>query len=278
MPGRRKTDVLPDVEIVSAGNEVLLGHVLDTNSNYLCRRVTALGGRITRTVMICDDVEIIAAELRAALRRRPALVFTVGGLGPTSDDLTLAGVALAVGRPLEVHPGAERMVREKYAEFAALGFVPFAEMNEPRLKMATLPRGAEPVVNPVGGAPGVVCRKGRTAIVSLPGVPEELMGIVNQSLDDLFAEVFGTAHYDERALIVDLQDESAIAAVLAEVDQASPAVYIKSRAQRMGPDVRIRITLSARGQDGGEVSSLILTPLETLERRLTAAGFGVERE
>jgi len=278
IPGRRTSDVMPEVEVVSAGNEVLLGHVLDTNSNFLCRRVTAAGGCVTRTVMVGDEIETIAAELSAALDRKPALVFTVGGRGPTTDDLTLSGVALATGRALELHPEAERLVREKYAEFAELGYVPFADMNESRLKMAHLPAGAEPLVNPAGGAPGVLVRHDRTAIVSLPGVPEELMAIVDESLAELFDELFGGAHYDERALVVDLQDESAIAEILRDVDDASPGVYIKSRAKRMGPEVKIRITLSARGQDGGQVSKMIIAALEQLERRLAAAGFGVARE
>jgi molybdenum cofactor synthesis domain-containing protein len=269
---------MPEVEVVAAGNEVLLGHVLDTNSNFLCRRVTAAGGRVTRTVLVSDEVATIAAELRATLDRRPALVFTVGGLGPTDDDLTLAGVAQATGRPLQLDPEAERLVSEKYAEFAELGYVPFAEMNESRLKMARLPRGAEPVVNPVGGAPGVLLREGETVIVSLPGVPDELMAIVDKSLAELFTELFGKAHFDERALVVDLQDESAIAGILREVDDASPGVYIKSRAQPMGPDVKLRVTVSARGQDGGEVSKMILTALDRLERSIGAAGFGVTRE
>jgi molybdopterin-biosynthesis enzyme MoeA-like protein len=87
----------PIVEIVSAGNEVLIGDVLYTNTNWLCVKVTGLGGLVRRTVMLRDDVEAIATEVRGALARRPALLFTVGGLGPTSDDRTLEGVALGLG-------------------------------------------------------------------------------------------------------------------------------------------------------------------------------------
>ena len=154
----------PTAEVVAAGNEVLLGDVLDSNSHLLCRTVTALGGAVTRTVMVRDDLDAIAAEVRGALRRAPNLVFTVGGLGPTADDMTLAGVALGLGVPLELHPQAERLVREAYAGFAAAGLVPFAELNEARLKMARLPRGAAPVRNPVGGAPGVVLERGATTL------------------------------------------------------------------------------------------------------------------
>ena len=89
----------PAVEIVSAGNEVLIGDVLDTNTNRLCTLVTGFGGLVTRTVMVRDDLEAIAREVAGAVARRPALVFTVGGLGPTSDDRTLEGVALCIPRP-----------------------------------------------------------------------------------------------------------------------------------------------------------------------------------
>jgi len=103
----------PIVEIVSAGNEVLIGDVLDTNTNWLCVKVTGLGGLVRRTVMLRDDVAAIAAEIRGGLERRPALIFTVGGLGPTSDDRTLEGVALGLGVKLQLHPEAVRLVAEK---------------------------------------------------------------------------------------------------------------------------------------------------------------------
>ena len=82
----------------------------------LCTLVTSLGGLVTRTVMVRDELDAIAREVAGAVARRPALVFTVGGLGPTSDDMTLEGVALGLGVPLALHPEAECMVRDKYAE------------------------------------------------------------------------------------------------------------------------------------------------------------------
>jgi molybdenum cofactor synthesis domain-containing protein len=260
----------PTVEIVAAGNEVLLGDVLDSNSHWLCRTVTALGGTVTRAVLVRDDLAAIAAEVRGALRRAPDLVFTVGGLGPTADDMTLAGVALGLGVPVELHPAAERLVREAYAGFAAAGLVPFAEMNEARLKMAHLPRGAAPVRNPVGGAPGVVLERDTTTFVSLPGVPEELVAIVEQSLGPLFERIFAAAHYEERTLVVDLQDESAIADILGEVEHAHPEVYVKSRAKQMGPAVTLRITLSARGGGRAAVDALLRPPADDLLDKIAA--------
>jgi len=273
-PPLRSAEALgPAVEIVSAGNEVLLGDVLDTNTNWLCRRITGLGGHVRRAMLLRDDVDAIADELRAAVARRPALVFTVGGLGPTADDLTLAAVAEAFGRPLELHPTAEQQVRERYAEFAARGFVPFAGMNKSRLKMARLPRGAAPLVNPVGGAPGVLLEIDGVAIVSLPGVPGELKAIVDGSLAPLLHRVFGSAHYEERALLVDTQDESAIAHVLAAVEQRHPHVYVKSRAQRIGSASVNRITVSARGRSQAAVDALLSPVVAELTEGIAAAGF-----
>ncbi len=265
----------PIVEIVSAGNEVLIGDVLDTNTNWLCLRVTGLGGLVRRTVMLRDDIEAIAAEIRGALARRPALIFTVGGLGPTSDDRTLEGVALGLGVELELHPEAERLVAEKYAEFHARGYVPFAEMNESRRKMARLPAGATPLVNPIGGAPAVLYERDGTSFVSLPGVPGELEAIVEQSLDELFARIFGSAHYEERSLIVELQDESAIADILRRAEATFPEIYVKSRAKVLGSTRMITVTLSARGEDEAAVEALLAPAAEHLLTQIAAAGYGV---
>ena len=265
----------PIVEVVSAGHEVLIGDVLDTNTNRLCVKVTGLGGLVRRTVMLRDDIEAIAAEIRGALARRPALVITVGGLGPTNDDRTLEGVALSLGVELVLHPEAERLVATKYAEFHARGYVPFAEMNESRRKMARLPAGAEPIVNPIGGAPAVLCERDGTAIVSLPGVPAELEAIVEESLGDLFARIFGSAHYEERSLVVGLQDESAIAEILRDAEEAFPEIYVKSRAKVLGSTRVITVTLSARGPDGAAVDALLAPAAERLLAQIAAAGYGV---
>jgi molybdenum cofactor synthesis domain-containing protein len=268
----------PIVEIVSAGNEVLIGDVLDTNTNWLCVKVTGLGGLVRRTVMLRDDVETIAAEIRGALERRPALIFTVGGLGPTSDDRTLEGVALGLGVQRALHAEAEFMVARSYREFYERGFVPFPELNDARRKMARLPAGARPLDNPIGGAPGVLVERNGTSIVSLPGVPDELKAIVEQSLDDVFSRLFGSAHYEERSLVVQLQDESAIADILRQAEREHPAVYVKSRAKLLGSEPVIRITLSGRGESEAVVAALLSPVADQLLSQISAAGFGIRTE
>lgn len=267
----------PIVEVLSAGNELLIGDVLDTNTNWLCREITGRGGLVRRTVMVRDDVRAIAAEVRASLERRPAVLLTVGGLGPTSDDRTLDGIARGLEVPLVLHPEAERLVAQKYAEFHSLGHVPFPEMNESRRKMARLPQGARPLVNPVGGAPGVVTTSDETIILSLPGVPSELKAIFTQSFDQLFAELFGEALYEERSLLVALQDESAIAEQLERAEAAFPDVYVKSRARQFGSARVIRVTLSARADNAVALAARLDPATDHLVAAIAAAGYGVER-
>jgi len=93
------------VEIVAIGNELLLGDVLDTNSHWLCRRLTGLGALVRRVTMVGDDEAVIAAAVRAALERGARLVITTGGLGPTYDDITKRVVAASFGKKLIMNDG-----------------------------------------------------------------------------------------------------------------------------------------------------------------------------
>src|SRR5436309_10840363 len=102
-----------NVEIVIIGNEVLLGLVQDTNSNYLCRVVRGMGGRVRHIAVVRDEIAAIADEIGAALERRTDLLFTCGGLGPTDDDLTLAAIAQTLNRPLEINTAARAFVERR---------------------------------------------------------------------------------------------------------------------------------------------------------------------
>jgi len=245
------------VDIVTIGNEILLGLVQDTNSNYLCRVVRGMGGKVRRIAVVPDEIEAIARELKWALTRGASVVFTCGGLGPTDDDLTLAAVAEATGRPLRADPRAVRLVEEKYRELAAQGYVQSAGMTETRLKMAMLPEGARAIENPVGAAPAALMELGDMRIVSLPGVPAELKAIVEGPLQEFLAEVFGKGSYRERELLVDCGDESQLAPALRQVSAANPDVYVKSRASGFGPDVKFRILISASAASAEEAESKI---------------------
>jgi len=109
-------------------------------------------------------------------------------------------------------------------------------------------------------------------------LPGELEAIVEQSLDCLFARIFGSAHYEERSLVVELQDESAIAEILRQAEAAFPEIYVKSRAKALGSTRVIHVTLSARGDDEAAVEALLAPAAERLLSQIAAAGYGVSPE
>jgi molybdenum cofactor synthesis domain-containing protein len=264
------------VEIIAIGNELLLGDVQDTNTNWLCKRITGVGGQVTRAAMIRDDTGAIADEIRSALDRLPDLIITTGGLGPTGDDITHQAVAEAVARPLELHAEALTLVKARYETLAEKGYIKDSALTEARKKMAYLPNGATAVANPVGTAPAAVLQIRVSTLVSLPGVPEEMKGIYEETLPPTLRAIFGDSYYQERAIIAHCGDESSLAPILAEVVDAHPEVYIKSRAKRYGPEVRILLTLSAAGDARDEVERRIQSALDALIAVLATAGFGVE--
>ncbi len=252
------------VEIIAVGNELLIGDVLDTNTHWLCRRLTMMGAFVRRAVLVRDEEEAIAAEVKGALERKVSLLFTSGGLGPTEDDRTVAAIAKALGRPLKLNQSALQMVAQRYGELHEQGYVDTPDITPPRRKMAMLPQGATPLFNPVGTAPGVWLEEGETAIVCLPGVPAELKGIFEQTLPPYLERVLGKGYYAERTFETTCSDESLLAPLLKQVAEKHPFVYLKSKAKVFGEEVRIRVLLAASGSDKAQVEKALSAALDDL--------------
>ena len=260
------------VEIITIGNEILLGLIQDTNSNYLCRVVRGMGGRTRRITVVRDDIDEISEELSRAVLRKADLIVTCGGLGPTDDDLTLSAVAAATGQPISLNQDARNFVEQKYRALADAGFVNNSEMNDARLKMARLPGGAAMIDNPVGAAPAVWMKHQGTRIICLPGVPAELKAIVEGPLQKLLGEVFGVGSYREAEILVECGDESQLAPSLRLVASAHPEVYIKSRASNFGPAVRFRIMTSATATTAAGAEEKVQQAVNELIRTLARSG------
>src|ERR671931_1598947 len=133
-------------EIIAVGTELLLGEILDTNSQYLAQQLTPLGIDLYFVTHVGDNLGRLSDTVRRGLARSDLLVMT-GGLGPTEDDLTREAVAAALGEKMEVVPELERHLRAWFARRNR----PMPERN---VKQATLIPSATVVHNPIGTAPG----------------------------------------------------------------------------------------------------------------------------
>ncbi len=216
------------VELVCVGNELLIGKIPNTNAQWLAERITNLGVRVTRTSVVGDSISEIVEALRYTLSRNPDFVLTTGGLGPTFDDMTLEGIASALERPLELNSKALQMIEMRGRRRVIEGRIAKFRLTKAMKKMAVLPRGAVPLQNPQGSAPGVLLEYQKTKIVALPGVPPEMKAIFSGSVEPLIRETSSNLDYFEKSLIVEGVGESNLSPLIDQVMSENPGVYVKS--------------------------------------------------
>jgi nicotinamide-nucleotide amidase len=153
-------------EIIAVGTELLLGEILDTNSQYLAQQLSPLGVDLFFITHVGDNLGRLTDVVRRGLERSDLVVMT-GGLGPTEDDLTREAVAAALGEKMEVVPELERHLRDWFR-------LRNRAMPERNLKQATLIPSASVVPNPIGTAPGWWVQANGKTIACMPGVPHEM--------------------------------------------------------------------------------------------------------
>jgi nicotinamide-nucleotide amidase len=241
-----------DMEIICVGNELLIGKTLNTNAQWIAKQATALGITVKRVTVVADDTTEIANAVRETLQRKPHFALTTGGLGPTFDDKTLAGIAKALNCKLAVNTEALEMVREKYETYAREKGIETVELTQARVKMATLPEKAEPIPNPVGTAPGIRVNLEKTVLIALPGVPSEMKAIFHEAVAPLFKQASGRSAFYERSIYVDGVMESSLAPLIDIVMQDNSGVYVKSHPKGRENMPHIEVHLSIMAADEGK--------------------------
>ncbi|MDI6691128.1 MAG: nicotinamide mononucleotide deamidase-related protein [Candidatus Bathyarchaeota archaeon] len=239
--------MVQQIEIICVGNELLTGKTLNTNAQWIAKRATSMGIVVKRIIVVSDDTDEIANAIKEALQRKPRFLITTGGLGPTFDDKTLEGIAKALNRRLEVNEKALKMVRQKYDAYAKAGGIERVELTPPRIKMAKLPEGAEPLPNPVGTAPGVRIDVEKTFLIALPGVPSEMEAIFEESVVSLLKREAGKAVFFETSIYADNIMESSLAPLIDKTMHDNPYVYIKShpKGEEKKPHIEIHFSTTA---------------------------------
>lgn len=245
------------IEIICVGNELLIGKTVNTNAYWLAKKITSLGLVVKRITSIEDSLEAISLSVRETLKRGPSFVLMTGGLGPTFDDMTLLGVATGLGRELETNKIAQDMIEKKYRGYTSEGKINNFKMTPYRAKMANLPKDAKPLVNPVGTAPGVLVKQERTTFVILPGVPQEMKAIFNESISSLLHAMAGNVVFYEASLEVKEMPESELAPIIDKVMHDNPYVYIKSHPQASESFPYLELHLSTSSADSKLVRNRI---------------------
>jgi molybdenum cofactor synthesis domain-containing protein len=223
--------------ILVIGDEILSGRTKDKNIGYIAEYLTGIGIDLKEVRVVPDDETEIVEALNA-LRKRYNYVFTTGGIGPTHDDITADSVAKAFGVSIDHHPEAVEIIAKRAKERGL-------ELNESRLRMARIPKGADLVENKVSGAPGF--RIGN--VIVMAGVPS----IMQAMLDVAAAGLKTGAKMESVTVRADLK-EGDIGTELGEIAHAHPAVMIGSYPffdEKTGPNTNVVI----RSRDGAALQA-----------------------
>ncbi|HEY7079786.1 MAG TPA: molybdopterin-binding protein [Nitrososphaeraceae archaeon] len=254
-------------EILCIGNELLLGTVLNTNAQWISKRIADAGGVVTRVTVVRDNINEISSVVNETLVRDPDWLIISGGLGPTYDDRTLEGVAMALGTDLVLDEDAIEMLKRSYARYLSS-----PKLNEVRLKMARIPKGSIPIQNPVGSAPSVLIDTSKfdnninstgsgkhTKIICLPGVPNELEAIFLDNILPQMKMMIGDFHIIETNQEIIGISEAMIAPTLMRLVQSfsDDSIYLKTHPRGFTEDRKpmLRIQIIAKGKDKSIVQS-----------------------
>ena len=231
------------------GNEILIGKTQDTNSNWMAKRITKFGHHLKRITTIGDDLDTISSTVKHILKRKPDMIITSGGIGPTFDDMTLQGIANGLNRSLELDQHAFDSIRKAYEHAHQRGLLQLEGMTKEREKMAYLPKGAIPLPNTVGTAPGVKIYEDKTTIFILPGVPAEMKAMFRNIIIPLLKEKMG--NFIEKGFLFSGIGESQIAAYTSELEKKYPQLWIKTH-PRIGLSVEVEVSITAFNVKNGE--------------------------
>jgi nicotinamide-nucleotide amidase len=274
------------IEVVTIGDELLLGYTIDTNAAHLARTLAAEGVEISRRTTVGDTADAIASAVRDGLDRVGAVI-TTGGLGPTSDDLTKPAIAALFGRGMVLDEEHLAWMEER---FTRLFERPMPAANR---QQAMLPVGARKLRNNHGSAPGIWLEDDRGRWVAmLPGVPREMRGMLADTLVPLIRERTGDDRrvVRSRTLRTTGLGESFIADRVASLEGGIGDVGLAYLPNAEGTDLRVtvrgalpddaasRLAVAAErlrtvvgdavyGEDGADLASVVIDLCR--ERRLT---------
>lgn len=177
----RRSRAVRAVELITIGDELLLGFTVDTNGAFLAQRLAEYGVAIARRTAVGDDRQAITEAIREALERTNAVI-TTGGLGPTSDDCTREAVAAVFNVDLRLDKAHLQWMQARWKRRFG------RDMPKSNQRQAMIPWGGKKLENRHGSAPGVLIEDHRGFVILLPGVPRELIGMTDDALIPVLRE------------------------------------------------------------------------------------------
>jgi nicotinamide-nucleotide amidase len=260
------------VELITIGDELLLGFTIDTNAAYISRVLAAKGIEIVRRTTVGDEADKIAAAVREALDRTGAVI-TTGGLGPTSDDLTKPSIAHIFGREMKLDESIAAQLEQRWRARFPTSVFPATNRTQ-----AEIPEGAQVLTNRHGSAPGIWLEDDRGRWVAMmPGVPREMRGMLAEEVLPAIEARAGSA--ETVILSGTLRTtgiaESAIAELLGPHFLGDPRTEAGSLPLAYLPGVNgVDLRVTAKGLPPDRANMLVADAILKLKSRVGAYAYG----
>jgi nicotinamide-nucleotide amidase len=256
-------------EVIAIGTELLLGHIVDTNSAWIGEQLASAGIDCYFQIKVGDNAERIEGSIRHALARSEAVI-CCGGLGPTQDDITRDVIARIMGVEMRRDAAIADKIR---AMFEARG----RAMSANNLRQADVPVGASPIPEMPGTAPGLVCPVGSKVVYALPGVPSEMLAMMRATvLPDLRRRSGQTAVIRSRVLRTWGMSESGLAEVLAPRVEELDRIGTPTIAYQASGIEGIKVRVVAKCEDDATATCVLDAEEKLIRGLLGEVVFGVD--
>ncbi|MFC1987054.1 CinA family nicotinamide mononucleotide deamidase-related protein [Chloroflexota bacterium] len=227
-------------EIISIGDEILLGETVDTNASYLASQLCQLGIEVCWISQVGDDESRLGEVLKRAWQRSE-LILTSGGLGPTGDDLTRETIARMLGEKLGIEPSLENELRGRFAKLRM-------EMPPSNLKQAAIVPSAKPIGNALGTAPGWWVERDSHILVAMPGPPRELQEMWQKYVKPRLQQLSTSIILPKTFKTIGLSEASVSELVSPLLSSVNPVLGIYAK-----PDgIQVRLVARAESQERAE--------------------------
>ncbi|MCE3227643.1 MAG: competence/damage-inducible protein CinA [Bacteroidetes bacterium] len=241
-------------EILTIGDEILIGQITNTNSVWIAQQLNLCGIRVVHMASVADEESAILESLNAASKRAD-VVFITGGLGPTKDDITKKTFAEFFDAELEMNTEVLEHVTSFFIKRNR-------EINDVNRQQALVPKGCTVIRNANGTAPGMWMKKNNTVFISMPGVPYEMKAMMTDLVLPKLRTENDLPNIYHKTVLTQGVGESVIAEIIEKWEDDLAVKKIKL-AYLPQPGI-VRLRLSAEGKDLTELKSRVDTEVKTL--------------
>ena len=253
------------IEIITIGDEILIGQIVDTNSAWMAVELNKAGFQLAQITSVHDEADHIKKALDEALLRADVVLMT-GGLGPTKDDITKQTLCEYFGTKLVLNPDVLENIQQIYHTRQSV-------MNELTKSQAMVPENCTVIQNRAGSAPITWFEKEGKVIVSMPGVPLEMKKVMSEEIIPRLQKYFKTPAIIHKTVQVYGIPESQLALRLTEWENALPEYLHLAYLPNFGI---VKLRLSGAGQDEYKLEDAINLQIETLKSILGESIFAYE--